>query len=77
MGRHSSCSPKRQDALTNDAAGLSAWTGVIREPLGKLLLVSAVCCNLAYLFLPPAHSVKRLYDRMYINMERDMPPRYV
>lgn len=64
-----------QEAFVNEAAALSAWTGGVREPLGKLLLISAVCYNLAYLFLPPAHSVKRLFDRMYINMERDMPPR--
>lgn len=63
--------------MTSAAAGLSAWTGGIRQPLGKLILVSAVCYNVAYLFLPPTHSVKRLFDRMYINMERDMPPRCV
>lgn len=62
--------------MTSDAAALSAWTGGVRQPLGLLFLISAVCFNLAYLFLPPTHSVKRLFDRMYINMERDMPPRY-
>lgn len=61
--------------MTSGAAGLSAWTGGIRQPLGKMILVSYICCNLAYLFLPPTHSIKRLHDRMYINMERDMPPR--
>ncbi|CAN0159806.1 unnamed protein product, partial [Ectocarpus fasciculatus] len=65
------------ESMTSAAAGLSAWTGGIRQPLGKLILVSAVCYNVAYLFLPPTHSVKRLFDRMYINMERDMPPREV
>lgn len=64
-----------QDALANEASWLSTWSHGIREPLGKLLLVTAVCYNLAYLFLPPSHSVKRRFDRMYINMERDMPPR--
>lgn len=62
--------------MTRGAAALSAWTGGVRQPLGLLFLISAVCFNLAYLFLPPTHSVKRLFDRMYINMERDMPPRY-
>ncbi|CAM9778960.1 unnamed protein product, partial [Laminaria digitata] len=65
------------ESLISYAAALSVSTGGIREPLGKILLVSAVCYNVAYLFLPPAHSVKRLFDRMYINMERDMPPRDV
>ncbi|CAM9615307.1 unnamed protein product, partial [Ectocarpus sp. 8 AP-2014] len=65
------------ESMTSAAAGLSAWTGGIRQSLGKLILVSAVCYNVAYLFLPPTHSVKRLFDRMYINMERDMPPREV
>lgn len=61
--------------MTSDSVGLSAWTGGVRQPLGLLVLVSAVCFNMAYVFLPPTHSVKRLFDRMYINMERDMPPR--
>ncbi|CAM9715678.1 unnamed protein product, partial [Hapterophycus canaliculatus] len=65
------------ESMVSEAAGLSAWTGGIREPLGKIILISAICYNLAYLFLPPTHSVKRLFDRMYINMERDMPPREV
>lgn len=62
--------------MTSNATALSAWTAGVRQPLGLLFLISAVCFNLAYLFLPPTHSIKRRFDRMYINMERDMPPRY-
>ncbi|CAM9850426.1 unnamed protein product [Chrysoparadoxa australica] len=55
----------------------TSWARGQYSSAGQLIYVSCIVYIWALSFLPPSHSPQRRHDRLFINLERDIPPRSI